>query len=50
MNQFMSNLVSEDVSSHHVLLKYGQENAKMEKRKFHDVTLQYSIVAYYYER
>ena len=28
---------------HHVLLKYGHENAKMQKRKFDDVTLRYSI-------
>ena len=28
---------------HHVLLKYGHENAEMQKRKFDDVTLQYSI-------
>ena len=29
---------------HHVLLKYGHENAEMQKRKFDDVTLRYSIV------
>ena len=28
---------------HHVLLKYGYENAEMQKRKFDDVTLRYSI-------
>ena len=28
---------------HHVLLKYCHENAEMQKRKFDDVTLQYSI-------
>ena len=28
---------------HHALLKYGHENAEMRKRKFGDVTLQYSI-------
>ena len=28
---------------HHVLLKYGHENAEMQKRKFDDITLQYSI-------
>ena len=28
---------------HHVLLKFGHENAEMQKRKFDDVTLQYSI-------
>ena len=28
---------------HHVLLKYGHENAEMQKRKFDDVTLQYSM-------
>ena len=27
---------------HHVLLKYCHENAEMQKRKFDDVTLQYS--------
>ena len=36
---------------HHVLLKYGHENAEMQKKKkkkkkFDDVTLQYSIVDY----
>ena len=41
MNQFLSNLVFEGF--HHVLLKYGYENAEMQKRKFDDVTLQYSI-------
>ena len=30
-------------SFHNVLLKYGHENAEMQKRKFDDVTLQYSI-------
>ena len=29
---------------HHVLLKYGHENDEMQKRKFDDVTLRYSIV------
>ena len=29
---------------HHVLLKYCHENAEMQKRKFDDVTLQYSIL------
>ena len=28
---------------HHVLLKYGHENAETQKRKFDDVSLQYSI-------
>ena len=28
---------------HHVLLKYGHENAEMEKQKFDDVTLWDSI-------
>ena len=28
---------------HHVLLKYCHENAEMQKRKFDDITLQYSI-------
>ena len=28
---------------HHVLLKYGHENAEMQKRKFDDVTLRYSL-------
>ena len=28
---------------HHVLRKYGHENAEMQKRKFDDVTLQYSM-------
>ena len=28
---------------HHVLLKYGHESAEMQKRKFDDVKLQYSI-------
>ena len=28
---------------HHVLLKYGHENAEMQKRKFDDVTLWYSM-------
>ena len=28
---------------HHVLIKYGYENAEMQKRKFDDVTLQYSV-------
>ena len=28
---------------HHVLLKFGHENAEMQKRKFDDVTLRYSI-------
>ena len=37
----MSNLVCEGF--HHVLLKYGHENAEMKKRKFDDVTLQYSM-------
>ena len=41
MNQFISNLVCEGF--HHVLLKYSHENAEMQKRKFDDVTLQYSI-------
>ena len=27
-----------------VLLKYGHENAEMQKRKFDDVTLRYSII------
>ena len=27
----------------HVLLKYGHENAEMQKQKFDDVTLRYSI-------
>ena len=30
MNQFMSNLVCEDF--HRVLLKYGHENAEMQKK------------------
>ena len=42
MNQFMSNLVCGGF--HHVLLKYCHENAEMQKRKFDDVTLQYSII------
>ena len=29
---------------HHVLLKHCHENAEMQKRKFDDVTLQYSII------
>ena len=29
---------------HHVLLKYCHENAEMQKRKFDDVTLQYSAL------
>ena len=29
---------------HHVLLKYGNENAEMYKRKFDDVTLRYSYM------
>ena len=41
MNQIMSNLVCGGF--HHVLLKYGHENAETQKRKFDDVTLQYSI-------
>ena len=28
---------------HHVLLKYGHENAEIQKSKYDDVTLQYSI-------
>ena len=28
---------------HHILVNYGHENAEMQKRKFDDVTLQYSI-------
>ena len=28
---------------HHVPLKYGHENAKMQKQKFDDVTLRYSM-------
>ena len=28
---------------HSVLLKYGNENAEMQKRKFEDATLRYSI-------
>ena len=28
---------------HHVLLKYGHENAEMQKRKFDEVTLQYLL-------
>ena len=28
---------------HHVLLKYGHNNAEIQKRKFDDVTLQYDI-------
>ena len=46
MNQFMSNLVCEGFF-YHVLLKYGHENAEMQKRKFDDVTLQYSIAHLY---
>ena len=38
----MENLVCEGF--HHVLLKYGDENAEMQKPKFDDVTLQYSIL------
>ena len=41
MNRFMSNLVCEGF--HHVLLKYGHENAKMQQ-KLDYVTLRYSIV------
>ena len=44
MNQFMPNLVCEGF--HHVLLKYGHENLEMHKRKFDDITLQYSIGLY----
>ena len=54
MNQFMSKLVCVCKGFHHVLLKYGHENAEMQKkkkkkkekkmkRKFDDVTLQYYI-------
>ena len=32
---------------HLVLLKYSHENAEMQKRKFDDVTLQYSILSVY---
>ena len=39
MNQFMSNLVCEGFSS--CSTKYGHENAKIQKRQFDDVTLQY---------
>ena len=42
MNQFMSNFVGEGFSCH-FLLKYDNENAEMQKRKFDDATLQYSI-------
>ena len=28
---------------HHALLKYGYENAEMQKRKFDDIPLRYSI-------
>ena len=45
MNQFMQNLVCKGF--HHVLLKYGYESAVMQKQKFDDVTLQYSIGAIY---
>ena len=38
----MSNFVCEVF--YHVLLKYGHENAEMQKRKFDDVTLQYSML------
>ena len=31
------------VGFHHVLLKYGHENAKLQKRKLDDVKLRYSI-------
>ena len=41
MNQFMSNLVCEGFSS--CSTEYGHENAEMQKRKFDDVTLQYSM-------
>ena len=30
---------------HHVLLKYGHENAEMQKGKSDDITLQYSIAS-----
>ena len=43
INQFMSNLVCEGFF-YHILLKYGDENAEMQKRKFDDVTLQYYSV------
>ena len=32
---------------HHVLLKYGHENAEMQKRQFDDVTLHYSRLKHY---
>ena len=32
---------------HHVLLKYCHENAEMQKRKFDDITLQYSIEGFH---
>ena len=33
MNQFMSKLVCVCKGFHHVLLKYGHENAEMQKKK-----------------
>ena len=42
MNQFISNLVCEGFSSCSLLI-YGHEKAEMQKRKFDDATLQYSI-------
>ena len=43
MNQFMSNLVCEGFSSCSTGIEYGHKNAEMQKRKFDDFTLQYSI-------
>ena len=43
MNRFMSNLVCEGFSSCSTEIWGGHENAEIQKRKFDDVTLRYSI-------
>ena len=46
MNQYIKKLVCE--SFHHVLLKYGYENAEMHEIEFDGVTFQNSIVHGYF--